>query len=525
MRKRLGAGRRLFSILLIGGWLVLLPSQNSLQALDTQHKKARELEKAERWYEACVLYDQILQQDRDQPRLREAFHRCLRRYRQIQRHEDDLLQEKADDLAPSEALAIYDQVLGLIRDYYVEESLTNIGRLYREGIHELRFALRNPAFVRRHLKRARQKDINFFKSKLEEWVHASVRSRADANRQIEELLAEALTRRIMPAGVLVLELICGASHSLDEYSFYLSPSRMITSQGREKQQTIGVEIRVQKRSLLIERVYQKSPAAEAGLRRGDRLVRIEGEWLDPLDPQGAMDQLLGDPDTLVELEVIPQGRTESRTLKVARRPFPLSSVEHRTIRRFGKYVGYLRVYDFHSSTVQEVKSALTDLQSMPLDGLILDLRSNPGGLVRSGIAVAEMFLPEGVIARVQGRNEDLTRVYRADNGDALLVNMVVLVDQSTASAAEIVVGALKDHRRATILGQTTYGKCSIQVPIPLKPVPGGLRLTVARFASPSEHSFDSSGIEPDQIIDDSRETAVIKAALRLLLREDVPMIK
>jgi carboxyl-terminal processing protease len=190
----------------------------------------------------------------------------------------------------------------------------------------------------------------------------------------------------------------------------------------------------------------------------------------------------------------------------------------------GDYIGYIRIHNFQESTATEVRDALMGWRGMPLRGVILDLRGNPGGLFKSALAVAELFLPEGVIVYTHSQLREFNRTYKSHNADPFLYRqIVVLVDGETASAAEIVVGALKDNGKALVVGHPTYGKGSIQCVIPLEGGPGGLRLTVAKFSTPARVAFSGVGILPDRLPVNDSDSDPALATAEALLREGMPM--
>lgn len=483
------------------------------------HDRAKALEKLGRWYEACALYDRILIKDRNQSEVREAFRRCLRQFRQERRLKNGVLQQQMYELSPVEALQLYEEVLSIITTAYVDRTKVKLKELFREGLKELESALQTSFFTRKYLKGVPEDRLHAFRAQLREWMGLNVRDRFEARERISQLVLRAVDVHLRP-GVVVLELACGACHSLDEYSFYLSPSRLIHSQTviKQKHAGIGVELSVDNQKLTISRVYRKSTAEEMGLQKGDRLVRINGRWLDPLDPETAMEKLQGEIGSSVDLEVIPRGQKAPQVVKVSRQAVLPSSVDFERHGENGRYLGYIRIFDFQHSTVQEVKDALAQLQLMPLDGVVLDLRSNPGGLFKSGLGVAELFLGEGVITHTVSQLPGWSRTYRVHNPTASDLTLVVLIDNGTASAAEIVAGALKDNERATLLGQTTFGKGSIQCTIPLERSPGGLRLTIAKFTSPNRQTLHGQGVTPHVVIN-GNEDEVLKAAFQFLLTE------
>jgi carboxyl-terminal processing protease len=196
----------------------------------------------------------------------------------------------------------------------------------------------------------------------------------------------------------------------------------------------------------------------------------------------------------------------------------------------GTYFGYLHIHTFQETTFQEVKDILAQWQAaaLPLRGVILDLRGNSGGLFKSALAVAELFLPESVIAHTLSPLPDLTnltKTYNSQNMAPFPLPMVVVVDGETASAAEVLAGALKDNQRAVLVGQPTYGKGSIQCVIPLERAPGGLRLTVAKFTTPSRVPFSGRGLAPDYPIEDDDPENVLKAAEQILRSQLMMMLR
>jgi carboxyl-terminal processing protease len=203
------------------------------------------------------------------------------------------------------------------------------------------------------------------------------------------------------------------------------------------------------------------------------------------------------------------------------------SVEHFLLQdtESGLYFGHLRINHFQESTVQEVKEALAVLQTNGIKGLVLDLRGNPGGLFDSGVQVARLFLTGGVIAYTHSQLKEYNQPQKADGMGAFLLPVVVLVDGDTASAAELLAGALKENGRAKVIGQTTYGKGTIQHVFtldkaPLDKNPGGIRLTVARFDSPTKVSYTGRGVVPHELGEGeaalTRAVAVLLAATRAM---------
>ncbi len=493
------------------GTIFALPS-SAASSLAEMQRQATSLEMKGQWYEACALYDQILLRDRNQPKIRRAFRRTLRHLRQDRRFKNSVLQQRMADLAPTAALDLYQEVLSILSEAHVERDRAKLTKLFRAGLKELRFALDKPGFSRRYLLKAARDRIHSFRAQLDQWMKLTIRDSYAARDLAREIVLKAAAINLRP-GVVILELACGACHSLDEHTCYLSPHRMTVLQAAKKNKFvgIGIELSVRKQRLVISRVHKKSPAEEMGLARGDRLVRIDGHWLDPHDPDAARDRLLGGVGSTVGVEMLRLGKSSQG--KVSRQAVAPTSVDFERIEEAGRYLGYIRIHHFQASTGQEVKEALAQLEMMSVEGIILDLRDNPGGAFRAGLQVAELFLEEGVITRTSSPLPGWTRTYRVQNPAANELPLVVLVNSTTASAAEVVAAALKDNKkRAYLIGSTTFGKGSIQCSISLERAPGGLHLTFARFTTPNSQPLNERGVVPDLNV--ARNSLVLKTAIQ-----------
>ncbi len=498
-------------------WLMLFLPLSQIRA-DTTRQQAQNLEKQSRWFEACCLYDELLAKDRNQAELRDAYRRCLRHFRQQRRLDDLPLQSVLNKLSISESGDLYDQILGLVVKHYADRERIDLTALFQQGLSELRAATHKKTFLQQLQGRASADDLATFRATLDRWEGEKVPNRVHAGDRVRKIVV-AGNQLGLPPGILALELACGAANSLDEYSLYLTPGRVSPAQAAIKNKIvgIGVEVAVAGEKLEISRVYRKGPAAEAGLARGDRITRIDGHLLDPFAPDLAAERLFGEPGSSVKLEVIPRGQSMAQTIKIDRQAVLPVSVDHE-IREaaMGVYVGYMQIHNFQESTLQEVKDVLEDWRTRALSGIIIDLRGNPGGHFKSSLGVAELFLPEAVIAHTLSPVRNLTRTYESHNAAPNVLPLVLLVDGETASAAEVLAGALKDNQRAVLVGQTTYGKGSIQCVIPLTGAPGGQRLTMAKFTSPSRVPIDGRGLVPNFPVNSLDPEAAIKEAENII---------
>jgi carboxyl-terminal processing protease len=504
------------ALLLLPG-LLLLPAPLYAQIVNVAElsKQAEKLEKQHDWLEACCLYGKILHRDRTREDARLAYQRCLRRYHVVHRHQDKVYRHALTSVTPPQALEMYKQVLDTIAKTYVDREKTSPTALFRQGIDELRFALDEAVFRQKYFSGVTPESLEALKNKLEDWRSREIVNQAEACRQVKAVGLTAQKMGVGPRSILLtvitLEFLSGACNALDEYTFFLTPGHYQEVQAV----SIGVDLKVVEKRLEISRVHPRSPAWEADLQPHDRILRIDGQPTDDMPVEVADGLLRGKSGSVVEVEVVSMSRPEPQvTLKLTRRPVVVPSVEYALLPAGFDVVdsgdgtrlpvGKLTISSFQETTLQEVKEALAALQSDGMKALVLDLRRNPGGLFKSAVQVAELFLPEGVIVVSQSHAlpKRLSGYIRSESMNPLLIPMVVLVDGDTASAAEVLAGALKDNGRAKLIGQTTFGKGSIQCVIPLdKPpfdrMPGGIRITVARLLSPNLQPFSINGIPPN----------------------------
>ena len=296
------------------------------------------------------------------------------------------------------------------------------------------------------------------------------------------------------------ELIDGALkgmlQGLDPHSTLLS-----TKEFQEMQEStngeffgVGVEIAMENGQVLVVAPIEDTPGYRAGLRSGDIIVAVDGQYTMEMSLSEASSKMRGKRGTEVELLVLHKGEQRPVTMRIKREAIPVVSVKARELEP-----GYhwIRLTRFSGRTTQELLDALRDAKKNDIKGIVLDLRNNPGGLLDQSVSVSDVFLKDGVIVSIRGREEGNSRSYSAKSqADDVDVPMVVLVNAGTASAAEIVAGALRDQKRALILGERTFGKGSVQNIIPL-PDGTGLKLTVALYYTPSGKSIQAEGIVPD----------------------------
>jgi len=302
---------------------------------------------------------------------------------------------------------------------------------------------------------------------------------------------------------LINAAIEGMVSNLDPHSSYMDAKAFadMQIQTRGSFGGIGIEVTMENGLVKIISPIDNTPASKAGLKAGDYIAAINGTAVQGLDLNAAIEKMRGPEGSKITLTIL---RTTDKAL--AKKPFDVTltravvAVDQVRWHREGD-IGYIRMPGFNENTASGLEDAVRDLKRQPgppIRGYVLDLRNNPGGLLDQAVQVSDDFLAAGEVVSTRGRHADDTQRYDAHGGDITDGKpLVVLINGGTASASEIVAGALQDHRRATILGMTSFGKGSVQTIIPLGEGGGALRLTTARYYTPSGHSIQAQGIIPD----------------------------
>ncbi len=299
---------------------------------------------------------------------------------------------------------------------------------------------------------------------------------------------------------LIEGAINGMLSSLDPHSSYMSPEDFkelqIETQGSFS--GIGIEITMKDSILTVVSPIDDTPAFKSGLKAGDKILKIEGETTKNITLMGAVKKLRGPKGTDVTISIHREGWTELKDFTLTRADIPLLSVKSKILE---PGYGYLRIRSFQANTTRDFKEALQKIsKEQPLEGLVLDLRNNPGGLLEQSVRISDIFLEDGLIVYTKARKKENNLSFSAHKNYLKYdCPIVVLVNEGSASASEIVAGALQDHKRALILGAQTFGKGSVQTIHPMASG-AGVRLTTALYYTPSGRSIQAKGITPDIII-------------------------
>jgi len=462
------------------------------------------LESQARWSEALAHYESALRLYRNEAALMD-YYRTARFHCDIERRFRDvsylgLLQT----LSVVETLNFFEDVLSQIQREYADSPRWE--PLFQHGIQNFGIAFTDANFRTKVNLGVSDEQIAAYlsamKTTVDGWI---IRDREDMKNGILHIAEGAQNQLGLNPVVTLMEFTCGMTNSLDPNTTYLTPNQLndYFSAIYGNLVGLGVELRSDRESLLIVRVIPGSPAEENGLKANDRILTVDGIATQGKDTDSAANLLQGTAGTSVKLSVLSAGLGQnSREVVIIRRQIEVPSVED--VQMINDKLGYIRLTGFQKKTAIELEKALIDLNRRGMKVLVLDLRHNPGGSLEAGIEVANLFIEEGAIVRTQGRNRT-SNIPTMAKGKTWHVPLIMLVDGESASAAEIVAGAIRDHNRGTLIGKQTYGKGTIQkintVPMgTAKNVWSGVKLTTEKFYSPKGLIYTGVGVTPHIVV-------------------------
>jgi carboxyl-terminal processing protease len=297
-------------------------------------------------------------------------------------------------------------------------------------------------------------------------------------------------------------------HALKGVVDHLDPHTMLMPAKAFEQMTIdtqgkfggvGIIVSQERGKIIVVSPIEDTPAYKAGVKAGDEIIEIDDEAVSKFKSPDAVDRMRGDPGSVMKLTVTRKGVKEPIKFKMIREIVKVKSVRGQLL---GDSTLYARISSFQENTADELEGIIQKNDPSKIKGMILDLRDNPGGLLDQAVAVTDLFIESGIIVSTVGRDKDkVEREFARKRGTIATFPMVVLVNGGSASASEIVAGALQDHERALLVGTTTFGKGSVQTLLSL-PDGSGLKLTVARYYTPKDRSIQAKGIRPDVVVTD-----------------------
>lgn len=485
--------------------LVALPAKGSTPAWannvppEELQRQALQHEKAGAWLAAAELYGELAKRDvgrmgewqAKQVVCRKQDRICRRYYSpHVRQH---LLSHRLQDL-----LNLYEEVLAKLHHHALVES--SPGLYFRKGLSNFHLAVRNPAYCAVLFPSGIREDLlrDYLQGLWPQVMNVDILQRKQALRELRSFALTLEQDLGANPSAVVLEFVYASAESVDEYTEYLPPELVQLMERAERPDVanVGLGFFVLQGQLWISTVQAASPASQAGLSPHDLILTIDGIPTQAMTVEEAEWRLLGLEGTSVVLEVADKVGEPSRQVKLTRQKTMTSSVNFRMLDD-QQGLGLIALGWFQESTPIEFDEAYLKLQGKGLRGLVLDLRGNPGGLLQAGLQTAERFVPDGVLATTRGRTPGASAVHRANGNFRVSVPVVVLIDQETASAAEILAAALRDHRRGVLIGQKSFGKGCTQSLFPLKPGLGALRITTATWHTPLDDNVGDKGLLPD----------------------------
>jgi carboxyl-terminal processing protease len=488
-------------LLAVGGFTLQSAAQTSAVVADDERTAVRrgvDYERDRRWLDAIEFYEKSLENWPDNDQLKYGLRRSKVHFSVDRRYSDRSFLDQLLPQSRSTALVYLDDVLAKIRQHYVDASSPT--SFIAHGTESLYLALNNAKFLERNLPQATPEAVARVRKTLKDYYWNKPVSGHEGARYVVSEICDICERELrMPPGPVVMEYLFGGCNSLDDYSSYLTPGKLDDLYSNIEGEFVGIGIEMKAemgKGLLLVNVLPESPAEEGGAHSGDYITRINDVDCRSMSTEEAAGHLQGSPGSRVRLELTDEGVGAARSTVLTRRAVKVKSIPVAQMIDHANGVGYIKMTGFQKNTADELDAALAKLHREGMRALIWDLRGNPGGLLTAAVEVLDRFIEEGLLVSTRGRTGDQNFAYSAHRPGTWNVPLVLLVDGDSASASEIVAGAIRDHRRGVIVGRKTYGKWSVQT-ILSGPAHTGIRLTTARFYSPSGQTHGKVGVHPD----------------------------
>lgn len=464
------------------------------------------LEQSGRWIAAIEHYEKALKSFPKSAKLKYGLRRARIHFGIHRRYSDASFERDMLAQSTEQALATFDKVYNRVRASYFEP--ISITSFTAHGTESFYLALSNEKFLENNVPNADPRQIAEVRRVLRDsFWNRNVEGSGAAHRTIREACQIAQSRLGLEPTAVIMEYVFGGCNALDVYSNYLTPDRLDDLYGNIDGEFVGLGIEMraeQGHGILLLDVLPNSPAATGGMRPGEYIVAINGVDCRTMTTDEAARLLRGPSGSSVKLKLLPSTAIAKNPTpwkgRFVRRPVVVKSIENVRMLDNAQGIGYLRLTGFQRTTAEELDAAMASLSRQGMQKLIIDLRGNPGGLLTAAVEVLDRFISQGVLVSTKGRNLDQNWTYtaHADANDSD-IPLVVLIDGNSASASEIVSGAMRDHHRATLVGRTSYGKWCVQTIMPMVGETG-LRLTTALFYSPDGHNYTDVGVVPDVVV-------------------------
>lgn len=450
------------------------------------------------WGESIDFYEKSLKKWPENDSLKQGLRQSKIHFSIERRYADRSFVNSMLQVSRTESMTYLDDVLEKVRRYYVDPVTPT--SFIAHGTESLYFALSNDKFLKRNIPTADHGRITAVRRKLRDaYWNKPISSQDHARRTVIELCDMTQYELGLPASAVIMEFVFGGCNSLDDYSSYMTPGKLGDLYNNIDGEFVGIGIEMKAepgKGLLLVNVLPDSPAEEGGALPGDLIVKINNVDCRKMTTEEAAAMLQGQAGSQLQLTLANPNDSEERSASLIRRAVKVKSIPVAKIIDSANGIAYLKMTGFQKNTTDELDAALLRLNQQGMRALIWDVRGNPGGLLTAAVEVLDRFIADGVLVSTQGRTPDQNSTYSAQAARTWKVPIVLLTDGDSASASEIVAGAIHDHHRGTIVGRKTYGKWSVQSILPGH-AESGFRLTTAKFYSPSGRTYGKVGIKPD----------------------------
>ena len=479
---------------------VQIPPSVNTSGVDNLIIQGKELESRQQWSDAQIHYRDALRQYPDHEDLQALLKTAGIHSDLARRYHDTSFLTSLTAISQDKAQDSFSEVLLKIQTHHFEQPRWEA--IARQGMQHFQIALSDPVLLKHHQIDPSSVDLKEFLNASDELIRKRQHTRRADLVQTVLLIAQNARDAIqLPVAATLLEFTCGTASGMDKYSCYLTPHQLdeMFSQIEGNFVGIGIELKSFPAQLKVIRVIPAGPASEGDIQPGDLVLSVDGQAIPRISPSQAADMLRGPDGSQVRVTIRRDG-SPPRQITLHRRRVEIPSIEEVKIIDQETGIGYLRITCFQKTTSQDLDDALWRLHRQGMKSLVIDIRNNPGGLLIGSVEVADHFLDQGTIVRTRGRSSHEDVDYKAHELGTWNLPIVVLINGNSASASEIFAGAIHDHQRGHVVGRTSYGKGSVQGIFPLSNTTAGVRLTTARFYSPSGHAISNVGVTPDVLV-------------------------
>lgn len=450
-----------------------------------------------RWADVVSICETAARKGKLDPALTQQYDLAKLHCDVARRHAEPAFRGQLATLSEADARRAYGEILGRIASHHVESP--DFARLVARGRLAIDVAMDDASFGPQYASQATPDRRASYQTQVDRLLSSRpIATQADAEATAAWIARAGHSLLGIPPSVTLMEMAAAAVGGLDEYSAFLTTGQLedLYSQIEGNFVGLGVELKSAPDGLLVVHVIPGSPAQRAGIIADDRLVGVGTRSLHGMSVDEAAHLLQGPEGSVVTLAVA-RGRGAARAVTVRREHVEVPSVEEVAIVDPAAGIGRIKLTSFQKTTATDMQAALRKLEGSGMRSLVLDLRGNPGGLLSAAVDVADLFIERGLVVATRGRSPEEDFNYTAGKSGTWRMPLVVLIDGDSASSSEILAGAIRDHKRGTIVGSRSYGKGSIQGIFPLETAGVGMRLTTAKFFSPRGLPFSGVGVEPD----------------------------